>query len=203
MSRDVPESGRAAARRGHGLSRGLCTFGCLLACWFGAQPLASAQATTPEATVKAAFVFNFLRFTEWPARRFATKDAPMTLCVGSADARLSESLKALGGRTLDDRRIQVTEIERADDLGKCHALFVADTTARATAAAWLRKAESLDVLTLGDGDGFAASGGMLGLVSDGSRMRFEINDRAVKRSGLKLGSQLYQVGRSVAESAAK
>jgi hypothetical protein len=201
MSRDLPDPWHSTVRRS--LCRGIWSLGSLLMCCLVAIPLASAQATAPEATVKAAFVFNFLRFTEWPARRFAANDAPLSLCVWSADARLSESLRALAGRTVDDRRVQVADIERADELGKCHALFVADAAARGPASAWQRRAESLDVLTMGDGDGFAASGGMIGLVSDGTRMRFEINDRAVKRSRLKLGPQLYQVGRSVVEGPSK
>jgi YfiR/HmsC-like len=199
MSREVFDSGRSAIRRR--VWGGIQALAGLLVCWLGTIPPVTAQATTPEATVKAAFVFNFLRFTEWPARRFAAKNAPLSLCVWSTDARLSESLRTLAGRTVDERRVDVSDIERADELGKCHALFVADVSARSSASGWRRKAESLDVLTMGDGDGFAASGGMIGLVSDGTRMRFEINDRAVKRSGLKLGPQLYQVGRSVAEGA--
>lgn len=177
--------------------------GCLLACWLGMQSPATAQPTTPETTVKAAFVFNFLRFTEWPAQRLAARDTPLRLCVWSADARLSESLKALAGRSVDERPVRVTDIDRPEEVGKCHAVFVADAPGRGFPSAWLHKAGSMDVLTLGDGDGFAASGGMIGLVADGARMRFEINDKAVKRGGLKLGSQLYQLGRSVAEGPAK
>ena len=153
--------------------------------------------------VKAAFVFNFVRFTEWPAQRFAHRNTPLSLCVWTPDARLSESMRALAGRAVDERPVRVTEVDRQDELGQCHALFIADSSPRASAPAWLRRAESLDVLTIGDGDGFAALGGMIGLVSDGPRMRFDINDKAVKRSGLKLGSQLYQLGRPVAEGLAR
>lgn len=149
--------------------------------------------------VKAAFVFNFVRFTEWPAQRFAQRNTPLLLCVWTPDARLSESMRALAGRSVDERPVRVIEVDRQDELGQCHVLFIVDPTPRASTIAWLRKAESLDVLTLGDSDHFAASGGMIGLVSDGLRMRFDINDKAVKRSGLKLGSQLYQLGRPVTE----
>ena len=187
---------RTAARcRGRGPA-----LGCLLACLLGAPPVSIAQ---PEANVKAAFVFNFVRFTEWPAPRIAARDAPLSLCVWSSDARLSESMKSLAGRSVDERTVRVTDVDRPDELGKCHALFIADPSPRGSTSAWLRKAESLNVLTIGDSDNFAASGGMIGLVSDGPRMRFDINDKAVKRSGLKLGSQLYQLGRSVPEETAK
>lgn len=201
MKRDVYRAGRNTVR--HSLFRSMACLGGVLACCLLAMPPAGAQATTPEAVVKAAFVFNFLRFTEWPARRFAARDAPLSLCIWSADARVSESLRTLAGRSVDDRRVQVADIERADELGRCHAVFIADAAARGPASAWQRRAESLDVLTMGDADGFAAAGGMIGLVFDGTRMRFEINDRAVKRSGLKLASQLYQMGRSVPEGASK
>ena len=179
---------------------GVRGLGCLLVCWLGGTPVSIAQ---PEASVKAAFVFNFLRFTEWPARQFPTRGSPLSLCVWSTDARVSESMKSLAGRSVDERLVRVSDIDRAEDLGQCHALFVADATPRGTMFAWLRRAESLDVLTMGDGDGFAGLGGMIGIVSDGPRMRFEINDKAVKRSGLKLGSQLYQLGRSVPEGTTK
>jgi YfiR/HmsC-like len=173
--------------------------GRLVAGALAALMVAPASIAQPEQNVKAAFVFNFVRFTEWPAPRFAGRDSPLALCVWSGDARLSDSMKALAGRAVDERSVRVSDVERPDDLTKCHALFIADATPRGAAPAWLRKAETLDVLTMGDGDGFAAAGGMIGLVSDGSRMRFEINDAAVKRSRLKLGAQLYQLGRSVAE----
>lgn len=178
-------------------SRLACARGCLLACLLGAPPWSIAQ---PEQSVKAAFVFNFVRFTEWPATRMPARDAPLSLCVWSSDSGVSEAMKALAGRAVDERIVQVAQVERPEELGKCHALFIADS-GRATTAAWLRRAESMDVLTMGDGDGFARAGGMLGLVPDGARMRFEINDKAIKRTGLKLGSQLYQLGRSVAEGA--
>jgi len=194
---DRPDLPTEAHRRGIGRS---IVLGCLLACWLGAAPVSIAQ---PEENVKAAFVFNFVRFTEWPARRFPGRDAPLSLCLWSNDAHLSESMKSLGGRSIDERTVRVTEIDRPEELARCHALFIADATPRGSVATWLRKAESLDVLTMGDSEGFAASGGMIGLVSDGTRMRFEINDKAVRRSGLKLGSQLYQLGRGVAEEAAK
>ena len=174
--------------------------GCLLACWLAAPPGSIAQ---PEQNVKAAFVFNFIRFTEWPAPRFAGRNAPLTLCVLSMDAGLSDSMKALAGRVVDERQVRVMDVDHPEELAKCHALFIADAPSRGATSGWLRKAESLDVLTMGDSEGFAASGGMIGLVSDGTRMRFEINDKAVRRSGLKLSSQLHQLGRSVAEGAAK
>ena len=198
MHRNLSDQHRTA-QRSHRTRAQL--IGCaLVACLVGAPSNLIAQ---QDQNVKAAFVFNFVRFTEWPAQRFAGRDTPLWLCVWTPDARLSESMRALAGRSVDQRTVRVTEVDRQDELGKCHALFIADPTPRASAVAWLRKAESLDVLTMGDSDSFAASGGMIGLVSDGPRMRFDINDKAVKRSGLKLGSQLYQLGRNVTEGQAR
>jgi hypothetical protein len=157
---------------------------------------ASAQV---ENSVKAAFVFNFLRFTEWPAQRFANREAALTLCVWSGNTPLTESLGNLAGRTVDQRSLRVSNIDRVDDLNRCHALFLPEAAQHGLSPGLLRRAEAQDVLTVGDAEGFAVGGGMIGLVVDGTRMRFEINDRAVKRSAIKLSSQLYQLGRPVQE----
>lgn len=167
--------------------------------------LATVQPSTaqPESGVKAAFVFNFMRFTEWPAQRVPSRDAPLALCVWNGDGQLAESMRSLAGRLVDQHPLRVLDIERVDELGRCHALFVAETAPRGATPAWLRRSESLDVLTVGDGEGFAAGGGMIGLAYDGNKMRFDINDKAVRRSTLRFGSQLYQLGRIVAEGASR
>lgn len=197
----TPGRGRLPPRAaGWAALRRRAVLAALLAGWLGASSAAIAQ---PEQHVKAAFVFNFVRFTEWPPQRFDSHDSPLYLCIWSGDPGLLESMKSLAGRSIDQRQMRVLEVDRPDDLGRCHALFIGDATPRGAAPGWLRRAESLGVLTMGDSEGFATAGGMIGLVSDGSRMRFEINDRAVKRSGLKLGSQLHQLGRGVTEAAAR
>ena len=161
-----------------------------------AGPNASAQV---ENSVKAAFVFNFMRFSEWPAQRLASPEAALTLCVWSGSARLAESLHSLAGRTVDQHALRVADIDRVEDLQRCHALFVSEAAQRRMPPGLLRQAEAQDVLTVGDAERFAADGGMIGLVPEGARMRFEINDRAVKRSAIKLSSHLYRLGRLVQE----
>lgn len=170
----------------------------MLLSWISiAAPNASAEV---ENSVKAAFVFNFLRFTEWPAQRLASPDAALTLCVWSGSAQLSDSLRSLAGRKVDQHVLSVSDIDRIEDLQRCHALFVPEAAQRKLPAGLLRRAESHDVLTMGDAEGFTAGGGMMGLVPEDARLRFEINDKAVKRSALKLSSHLYKLGRMAQES---
>lgn len=183
---------RRRAPRWRGPLRVLCGLACALV-------TAQQSAAQAEFGVKTAFVFNFIRFTEWPPLRVAARDAPLSLCVWNADSQLAESMRSLASRQVDQHPLRVVDIERAEDLGRCHALFVPETAPRGALSGWLRRSESLDVLTVGDGDGFAAGGGMIGLNFDGTKMRFDINEKAVRRSGLKFGSQLYQLGRSVTE----
>ncbi|WP_169516995.1 YfiR family protein [Azohydromonas australica] len=171
---------------------------CMLLSWVSiAAPNASAEV---ENSVKAAFVFNFLRFTEWPAQRLASPDAALTLCVWSGSAQLSDSLRSLAGRKVDQHALSVSDIDRVEDLQRCHALFVPEAAQRKLPAGLLRRAESQDVLTMGDAEGFTAGGGMMGLLPEGARLRFEINDKAVKRSALRLSSHLYKLGRMTQEN---
>jgi hypothetical protein len=172
----------------------------VIALLWAAPLLAWAVSVPGENSVKAAFVFNFLRFTEWPAQRFANRNSDLTLCVWLANTHLSESLRHLAGRFVDQRNLRVTEIDQGDELGRCHALFVPEAAQRLVPEGMLRRAESQNVLTVGDAENFAAAGGMIGLVAEGARMRFELNDKAVKRSAIKLSSQLYQLGRLAQEN---
>ena len=190
------QRGLCPATRKRGGGARACLLAGLIAVLLVPQPALPA----PDQHVKAAFVFNFIRFTEWPPARLSARDGQLVLCVWAGDGPLGDAMRALGGRTVDERPLRVQEIDRTDDLVRCHALFVSDGAARASVGNWLRRAEALSVLTVGEVDGFATGGGMIGLVSDGERMRFEINDRAVKRGGLRLGSQLQQLGRAVDEA---
>lgn len=161
-----------------------------------AGPHASAQV---ENSVKAAFVFNFLRFAEWPAQRLGNPEGVLTLCVWSGSAKVADALHTLAGRTVDRHALRISDIDRAEELSRCHALFVSEAAQRKLPPSLLRQAEAQDVLTVGDAEGFSAGGGMIGLVPEGGRMRFDINDKAVKRSAIKLSSHLYKLGRIVQE----
>lgn len=152
-----------------------------------AQP---ASASAP--AIKAAFVFNFMKFVEWPSAAFAAPDAPLVLCVSGASNDLGDALQSLDGRSVQGRPLAIRRDVRAADLRACNAAYLGDLAAPAQGDS---ANPASAVLTVGDFPGFAAAGGMIGLYSEDGKIRFEINAGSVQRSALKISSQLMKLAR--------
>jgi hypothetical protein len=160
----------------------------------GATPFASAQtATAPDADVKAAFLFNFAKFTEWPA---LASDAPITACIVGDEGVAAALAQTVRGRNISGHALEVSRPQDSTTWRTCHLLFLADDAVR-RAAAELRGITALPVLTVSDGKGFSHAGGIIELYVESERMRFSINVDAVKRSGLRLSSRLLGLAKIV------
>jgi hypothetical protein len=149
-----------------------------------------------EYEVKAAFVYNFAKFVEWPAEVFAGPADSLRLCV-LADAPVVSNLrqvasgKEVGGRSLEVRKLENLSIDH------CHVVFVTRAGDRAELQQFLDAARDRSVLTVADMDGFLAQGGMINLVFDHDRIRFDINLQAAQKARLKLSSKLLNLAKSV------
>ncbi|MBK7415870.1 MAG: YfiR family protein [Dechloromonas sp.] len=159
------------------------------------------QAPLSDQQLRAAFVLNFIRYTEWPERAFAAPDTPLMLCVLGNDPT-GVALGGLAGKTVKGRTIQVRTVNTADEARNCHALFFADADARRHVSI-LRAVQTLPVLTISDSDSFIDIGGMIGLLYLDSRLQFEVNLAVVQHSQLKSSSQLLRLARNVIESKAR
>lgn len=171
------------------------------ACWMVLLCLALAMPRTgladsaSEDAVKAGFVHNFAKFTEWPAPQEGDKNAPLLLC--SSDSQpLSGKIALLQGRSVQGRIIQVRTNVRVEEWRNCQILFISGTD-QSKLDSILRALNQSAVLTIGDGEGFARAGGMIGLKTLPDRVRFDINLVAARRAGLKLSSQVLSLADEV------
>jgi hypothetical protein len=146
-----------------------------------------------DAAVKAGFVYNIAKFTEWPTEVFASGTAPLQLCAVGLPP-LQGKLGLLIGRAVQGHAVNLRLNPRADELSTCQILYVDDTEAR-RAGALIGLVAASPVLTVSDIDGFAESGGIIGLYLDGDRVRFNVNLRAARQAGLKLSAQVLRLGR--------
>jgi hypothetical protein len=151
--------------------------------------------TTLENDVKAAFLYNFTKFIEWPPPSQPVAD-PFRLCV-LADAAFTRAVDStIADEAVDGRRLVRVEPQSVDEVRGCAILYVGrehlDRGARLLAAA-----RDLPVLTVGEGPQFVEHGGAIGFVLENNRVRFDVSSRAVQRSGLKVSSKLLRVARSV------
>jgi hypothetical protein len=148
-----------------------------------------------EYKVKAAFLYNFVKFVEWPDAAFEDPGSPFVLAVLGTDP-FGSHLDDLQGKTVKGRPIVVRRAASLQALGAFHVLFVpsAGTTDLGTV---LSAAEGKGALTVGDGLGFRARGGMIELVRDGDRVGFEVSLDAARRAGLTISSKLLNLAKVV------
>jgi hypothetical protein len=147
-----------------------------------------------EYRVKAAFLYNFARFVEWPAGG----DGTMRVCLFPADSFSDVLERTVAGKTAHGLPFEIRRLERFDDSLGCDMVFFGAMGARRESAL-LGSLVSLPVLTVGDRSPFAARGGMINFVVDGGRVGFEINRKAADRAGLRISSKLLELARLVDE----
>ena len=169
-------------------------------------PAVQAEANSAKASasrehrIKAAFLYNFAKFTVWPATAFADDKAPLRLCV-LGDDPFDGALAALEGRTVKNRPIVASRPASGDPLGQCHLLFIS-ASEHGRLGTILESLRGMPVLVVGDTPHFASSGGTIRLEIVGNKVRFEINVGAAHHAKLKLDSRLLRLGRIVGKRAA-
>ncbi len=165
-----------------------------------AEPNSAKAAASREYRIKAAFLYNFAKFTVWPTGAFADAKTPLRLCV-LGDDPFDGALAALEGRTVKNRPIVTSRPASAQSLGQCHLLFVSASESKRLGTI-IESLRGMPVLVIGDTPYFANSGGTIRLKIVGNKVRFEINVGAAQHAKLKIDSRLLKLGRIVDKGAA-
>ena len=146
--------------------------------------------------VKAAYLYHFARFVEWPAE---AAGAPLTISViGKAPASFAAALAGISGKTVRNRRLVINFVDRVEDLQGCDILFVTGVE-KGRVEHILASVASRPILTVSDLSRFVATGGMIGFVPGNDKVRFAINQRVSQRSGLRISAQLLKLATTVVE----
>lgn len=170
-----------------------------LAAWVLAGALALAAGpllaeANLEYPVKAAFLFNFTKFVDWPADAFAGEKSPLTLCLYGSDP-FGRSLDDLvANETLGGRPIAVRRVGRGGDLKSCHVLFFSRSE-RERQAEVLSSLRGAPVLTVGETASFLTDGGLVNFYIEANKVRFAVDLGAVEKARLKISSKLLRLAR--------
>jgi hypothetical protein len=181
------------------LSRRAVLWTCVAA-FFAASlvsaPAGAQRAQMAEQALKAAFLYNFTKFIDWPESAFPGRSTPFKVCVLADDAFRREVEGILRNEQVRGRPIQVRLPETSDDLKTCHLVyFGADEAERfVKRLPALRKAP---VLTVGEGPRFLEHGGLIAFLLVSDRVRFDISKRGAEAAGLSVSSKLLRVARNV------
>jgi hypothetical protein len=153
------------------------------------------HAAAGEYEVKAAFIYNFAKFVEWPQGSFGDAKSPFVICALGEDP-LSGAFDTIHGKNINGREVVIKRIESIEDGEKCHILFVS-ASERGNLSQIFRTVKHSDVLTVGDMKGFAEKGGIINFISTDNRIGFEINISAAEKANLKISSKLLKLGKIV------
>lgn len=150
----------------------------------------------PEYRVKAAFLYHFAKFVEWPARSFEAPDSPIIIAVLGADPFGSELDLAVSGKVINSRPLAVVRYALPEQVAAAHILFISADDAE-NLPALLQSLHVRPILTVSDSSGFARSGGMVEFFHRDRRVAFAINREAARQAGLKLSSKLLNLAHLV------
>ena len=149
-------------------------------------------AGTPEYAVKAAYLYNFAKFTEWPNTE---QPGSLTVCLYGKDPFGGFLDEAVRGKQAHGLPVLIRRLPAGDEhLDGCQVLFFS-STARIESA--LSRLQGRSILTVGESDDFSERGGMIGLVVDHGSVRFDINLAAIAAARLQMSSRLIEIGRVV------
>ncbi len=163
-----------------------------------AAPCATAAEPPEEYAVKAALVYNFARFTQWPEGSFADEDSPLRLCILAGD-EFRDAFDAMDGRRVGERVVDVCYAADARGIEGSHVVFVPQGSRELWPQVRAALADT-PVLTVGEMNGFLGAGGMMNLVLSDGRIVFRVNLHEVRRTGLGISSRLLKLAEQVIET---
>jgi len=153
-----------------------------------------------EYQVKAAFLYNFAKYVQWPADVPAARTRTFVITILGRDPFGASLDQTLQGKAVDSLRVVVRRAATPGDLEASQIVFISDSE-RAQVPEILERLEGTATLTVAEMDQFAERGGVIRFRMDGDRVRLDINPAAAARARLKISSELLKVARIVGPAA--
>jgi YfiR/HmsC-like len=151
-----------------------------------------------EYDLKAAMLFNLVKFIEWPATAYPSAQAPTVLCTLGRDP-FGSALNEYAGNSVNGRSLVIRRLLRYEDAHGCHLVYISSSE-RKLLAQLLKNLQSGPILTVGEMEQFAVHGGMIQLTIEEKQVHFTINLSAASREELRIRSNLLALSRIVESS---
>jgi hypothetical protein len=161
----------------------------------GAPPELRGEAAG-EYAVKAAFLFHFAQFVEWPPEAFKDASSPLKYCTVGDDPFRGALEESVHGKSVGSHTLQVQHLTRREPIAGCHILFIG-VGEKKHLPEDLSGAAGHAVLTVGETEHFAQEGGMIGFLVENDKVRFEINMKTAATAKLKISSRLLLLAKTV------
>ena len=148
-----------------------------------------------EYQIKAAFLYNFIKFIDWPPDALPETSDTIAICVFSNDP-FREALDSIKDKVVRGRRLVIQRIQQGKELGSCQVLVLGPSAEKRVPQV-MQSLQGSSVLTVGDTERFVQSGGIINFLVEQNKVRFEINLNSAERARLKVSSQLLSLARVV------
>jgi hypothetical protein len=178
------------------LGRGLAILSVLWGLVLNTSRMAAAEVVPTEYQVKAAYLFNFVKYVEWPTNAFQNPTAPFLIGVLGQDPFGTDLERTIAGRTINNRPIVVRRLADEADAKQCHILFIS-TPEKPRFEKILDSLRGSPILTVADADTFLELGGVIDFVTRDNKVRFRANLNSARASQLKISSRLLSVADAV------
>jgi hypothetical protein len=169
---------------------------CLLLSAVWVARAAAEGASGVEAQVKAAYIYRFAEFVEWPAAAFANSAAPLAIGVVEDDEVAAELNKLRQTRMIKGRAVTVRTLRPGEPTSDVQVLYIGELDGARLKRA-LDAAQTPGVLSITDGNGTLAAGSAISLVQVDNRIRFDVSIPHAERNGLKISARLLAVARKI------
>ena len=163
-----------------------------------ALPNANAQKYS-EYEVKAAYLYNFIKFIQWPATAFETKDSEFVIGIYGYDPFKNTLKEVLANNTVQNRKLVIKYFKNPEEIKKCNMLFISDIGEEELALI-IKKLNNSPILTVGDNvKNFCLLGGMINFTRQDSKHRFVINNNQAVSANLKISSKLLFLAKTISD----
>ena len=149
-----------------------------------------------EYQIKAAFLYQFAKFVQWPDSVFADSTKQIIIGILGEDPFGDDLDNTVRGKYIHGRQIQIKRYDRLDHLNDCQILFISDSETKNLTAIF-NKLRHTSMLTVGDTENFGREGGIINFIRKENKIHFEINVNAAQAAGLKLSSKLLNLAKIV------
>jgi len=152
-----------------------------------------AQGSQPsEYEIKAAFLFNFAKFVEWPLEAFAEPTSPFVIGIFGENTVADDFERTIRAKTVNNRSFIIKEIGFLPEARNCHILFI-NSSEKKRFSEIFESLRGVSVLTVGETERFVETGGIINFVKESDKIRLQINEDAAKSAGLKISSKLLSL----------
>jgi hypothetical protein len=157
----------------------------------------AADAQPTEYQLKAAYLYHFAQFVDWPPAAFVQTNSPLIIGVFGEDPFGNDLRHTVEGKVLGYHPLEIREFHSlAEMTNKCHILFISSSEKKRLAEIF-PVLKGTSVLTVGEVDHFTDAGGMINFVIEGAKIRFQINETTVENAGLKMSFKLLSLASKV------